>query len=65
MLSVERDYRDSVLNHTVLLQTEIDRLQMVIDELPTDHVCRDRFEQIHRSISNVIAVMKTDLVNLS
>jgi hypothetical protein len=65
MLSVVRDYRDSVLNHTVLLQTEIDRLQMVIDELPTDHVCRDRFEQIYRSISNVTAVMKTDLVNLS
>jgi hypothetical protein len=30
MPSLERDYRHAVLNHTVLLQTETDRLRMVV-----------------------------------
>jgi hypothetical protein len=65
MQSTESDYRYAVLGHTVILQSEMDRLRTVLEELPADHLCRERLEKVHQAISNVIAIMKKDLVDLS
>jgi hypothetical protein len=64
MKSTESDYRYAVLSHTVILQSEMDSQQRVMKDLPGDHVCRERLEAIHQAISNVIAIMKKDLVDL-
>jgi hypothetical protein len=65
MQSTENDYRYAVLGHTVILQSEMDRLGSVIEDLPNDHVCRERLETVYQAISNVIAIMKKDLIDLS
>jgi hypothetical protein len=65
MRSTESDYRYAVLGYTVILQSEMDRLRTVIKDLPGYHVCRERLEKVHQAISNVIAIMKKDLVDLS
>jgi hypothetical protein len=39
----------------------MDRLRSALEDLPADHVCRQRLETVHQAISNVIAIMKKDL----
>jgi len=65
MQSTEIDYRYAVLGHTVIRQSEMDRLRSALEDLPADHLCRERLETVYQAISNVIAIMKKDMVDLS
>ncbi len=58
------DPKTVLLNHINLLQTELDRIDGLIDASSLGGR-RDELERIHESISNVVAVMKTDLKNFS
>jgi hypothetical protein len=54
------DVKTVLQTHIHLLQTELDRIDEIIDASPVGER-RDELERIYESISNVMAVMKTDL----
>jgi hypothetical protein len=60
----EHDFRKALIGHIALLQIELDRVASSIDASAMD-ARRDELERIHERMSNVIAVMKADLHNLS
>lgn len=58
------DVKMLLLNHINLLQTELDRIDGLIDASAIGGH-RDELERIYESVSNVLAVMKTDLKGFS
>ena len=48
-----------------MLNAELDRIWSAIDAMPANDPTRDELNKIHLELSNIVAVMKADLSNLS
>jgi hypothetical protein len=60
----QEGYRALFAGHIETMQTESHRLASQIKLLPSEDPCRMELEKIYQSLSNVLAVMKTDLNNI-
>ncbi len=54
-----------IMNHIHKLQVELERVQLVAKIFSPGESCRDELEEIHKSISSILAALKSDLLNLS
>lgn len=59
----EHDFRKIILSHIKLLETELTLLASTVDAAPIDQ--RDKLESMHERISNIIGIMKADLLRIS
>ena len=54
-----------IMNHIHQLQVELERVQLVAKTFSPGESRRDELEEIHQSISSILAALKLDLLNLS
>jgi hypothetical protein len=59
------DVRKLLLSHITMLNAELDRIWIAINAISVDDLKKDELNKIHLELSNIIAVMKADLANLS
>jgi hypothetical protein len=61
----QRDIRSILLSHITMLNAELDRIWSLTEAIPAGDAKRDELNKIHLELSNIVAVMKADLSNLS
>jgi hypothetical protein len=61
----QQDVRRILQSHITMLNAELDRIWSAISAMPFHDPMRDELNKIHVELSNIVAVMKADLVNLS
>jgi hypothetical protein len=59
------DGRRILQSHITMLSAELGRIWSVISAMPFNDQKRDALNKIHVELSNIVAVMKADLANLS
>lgn len=61
----EHDLRKIVRNHVELVNAECERLAALLAKLPHGDERRVELRKTHESLSNIVGIIKADLMDLS